>query len=188
MSSNFKGGVISATPPTITAPTDGEGGSTSGIWDIDNVFQEEGGSTWPKVTRQGGLFAWGYNSSQGGVLGQSDSTNRSSPIQVGALTTWLKAAMGYECAITTKSDGTLWTWGRNAEGQLGHGGTTAVSSPVQVGSLTNWLQIAAGRYHFLSVKTDGTLWAVGNNSVGQLGDGSTTNRSSPVQIGSLTNW
>ena len=42
MSSRFKGGVVSATPPTITAPTDGEGGSTSGIWDMDNVVQEEG--------------------------------------------------------------------------------------------------------------------------------------------------
>ena len=32
MSPRFKGGVVSATPPTITGPTGGEGGSASGVW------------------------------------------------------------------------------------------------------------------------------------------------------------
>ena len=97
MSSRFKGGVVSATPPTITAPTDGEGGSTSGIWGMDNVVQEEGGSTWPKLLKQGGIWMWGYNVV--GALGQENTTTYSSPVQVGALTTWLKMAMGYELSL-----------------------------------------------------------------------------------------
>ena len=90
MSSRFKGGVVSATPPTITAPTDGEGGSTSGIWGMDNVVQEEGGSTWPKPDFAGrGLWAWGEN--QYGGLGDGSTTNRSSPVQIGNLVTWVQA-------------------------------------------------------------------------------------------------
>ena len=176
MSSRFKGGVVSATPPTITSPTDGEGGSTSGVWYMTNVLSEEGGSTWPKLLLQGGLWGWGNNSSY------------SSPVQVGELTTWKAMALASEWAIATKSDGTLWTWGRNAQGQLGHGGTTVVSSPVQVGSLTTWLNIAGGGYHALATTTDGKLYAWGDNAVGQLGDGSTADRNAPVQIGSLTTW
>lgn len=146
------------------------------------------------VKTDGTLWAWGYNNK--GQLGLQDTANRSSPVQVGALTNWFSvAAGGYNGQYNTlaiKTDGTLWAWGYNNHGQLGvatnAGTVTGVSSPVQVGALTNWVKVVTNGDHTLAIKTDGTLWAWGYNGQGQLGLGSTTDASSPVQVGAGTSW
>jgi alpha-tubulin suppressor-like RCC1 family protein len=95
----------------------------------------------------GTLWAWGRNTQ--GQLGLSDTTDRSSPVQVGALTSW--ATLPIKSGTTTqrhtgaiKSDGTLWMWGFNYFGQLGFGDTTQRNSPVQVGSGTGWSALYIG--------------------------------------------
>ena len=95
------------------------------------------------------LWAWGYNTS--GELGLGNTTNRSSPVQVGALTTWLSIAAGDYYSMAIKTDGTMWSWGGNDAGRLGLGDTTNQSSPVQVGSLTNWYSVAGGVDHSLAI-------------------------------------
>jgi len=40
------------------------------------------------IKTSGKLYAWGYNGR--GALGQGDTTNRSSPVQVGSGTNWTK--------------------------------------------------------------------------------------------------
>ena len=134
------------------------------------------------------LWSWGSNES--GQLGLGNTTNRSSPVQVGALTTWSNVFGGTKCSFATKTDGTLWAWGFNQQGQLGLGNTTNRSSPVQVGALTDWSEAKiTNRFGItLAVKSNGTLWAWGRGGYGSLGNGNTTNRSSPVQVGALTNW
>jgi hypothetical protein len=142
------------------------------------------------VKTDGTLWSWGNNS--GGTLGLGDSgayTDRSSPVQVGALTTWSKPSMGAYWAMCTTTSGALWSWGTNADGQLGIGTTAYKSSPNQVGALTTWLTIASGTYSSpLALKTDGTLWAWGANASGQLGDGTVVSKSSPKQVGLLNTW
>jgi alpha-tubulin suppressor-like RCC1 family protein len=125
-------------------------------------------------------------------LGLNDINYRSSPVQIGSLTTW-SSSVTIPCTI--KTDGTLWAWGYNGSGQLGLGDAIDRSSPVQIGSLTTWSVYSGipgytGFTHSssLALKTDGTIWAWGNNTYGQLGLGDTINRSSPVQVGSLTTW
>jgi len=132
------------------------------------------------------LYSWGRNDS--GELGLGDTTDRSSPVQVGSLTNWSDIDGGYSYTVAIKTDGTLWSWGANGSGQLGLGDTTDRSSPLQVGSLTDWSNISSGTKQLLAIKTDGTLWSWGANNHGQLGLGDTTYRSSPVQVGSLTDW
>ena len=144
-----------------------------------------GGSLATKTN--GTLWAWGDNSS--GQLGLGNTTNYSSPKQVGALTTWSKVAGGFNgWTLAVKTDGTLWTWGTNGSGQLGHGNTTGYSSPKQVGALTGWSTVGAGDRHSVATKTNGTLWSWGLNDQGQLGLGNMTNYSSPKQIGTATTW
>ena len=138
----------------------------------------------------GTLWAWGKNTNAG-QLGDNSTSNKSSPVQVGALTTWLQISGGRYCSYGLQTNGTLWSWGNNAYGQLGLGNTTYYSSPKQVGAGTDWAGVyGAGPigYHVIAIKNNGTLWAWGRNEYGQLGDGSTTYRSSPVQIGALTTW
>ena len=139
------------------------------------------------IKTDGTLWSWGDNSN--GQLGLGNTTNYSSPKQIGLLTNWLLIASAYKNVAAIKTDGTLWTWGKNDYGQLGLGNTTYYSSPKQVGSLTNWLAIAAnGYYGFTAVKTNNTLWSWGRNTFGTLGLGNTTNYSSPKQVGALTDW
>ena len=71
-----------------------------------------------------------------GQLGQntSDTVNVSSPVQIGALTTWSKVYGAADSIFAIKTDGTLWSWGYNNNGQLGQNlsfGTNR-SSPVQI--------------------------------------------------------
>ena len=135
------------------------------------------------------LWGWGYNFY--GQLGVGNTTNRSSPAQVGSLTTWssISASPNGDHTMAIKTDGTMWGWGYGDQGQLGlNSNVYSISSPVQVGALTTWLTVSAGGYHTCAIKTDGTLWSWGRNKYGALGLSNTTYYSSPKQIGTLTTW
>lgn len=137
------------------------------------------------VKSDGTLWTCGYNLS--GTLGVGDLINRSSPTQVGGLTTWKQVSCGYAHMAAVKTDGNLWTWGRNGRGQLGNNTTSNTSSPVQV--MTACASVSCGYDRTAVVKTNGTLWICGyGNNNGALGLGATTATSSLTQIGILTNW
>jgi alpha-tubulin suppressor-like RCC1 family protein len=88
---------------------------------------------------------WSWGNGGYGSLGHNDQISRSSPTQIGALTTWSRASSGYSSAAV-KTDGTLWAWGNNATGRLGDGTTIRRSSPVQIGSGTDWVDVACGAH------------------------------------------
>jgi|18_taG_2_1085343.scaffolds.fasta_scaffold81894_1 alpha-tubulin suppressor-like RCC1 family protein len=146
----------------------------------------------------GERWVWGLNTS--GIGGLGNTTNISSPVQVGSLTDWQNTEIpngsnggdrgdfSATHVASVKSDGTLWTWGVNSVGQLGHGNTTFYSSPVQVGSLTDWKEASVGQAMTVAVKTDGTLWTCGSGGYGKLGHNNETSISSPAQVGSDTDW
>jgi alpha-tubulin suppressor-like RCC1 family protein len=94
------------------------------------------------IKTDGTLWSWGRNDS--GQLGLNDTSYRSSPVQIGALTNWLQISGTYNGDVTTalKTDGTLWSWGYNGQGQLGLGNTTSYSSPKQIGSLSTWVAVS----------------------------------------------
>jgi alpha-tubulin suppressor-like RCC1 family protein len=131
------------------------------------------------VKTNGTLFTWGYNPN--GQLGLGDTNNRSSPVQVGALTTWANVSMGFDACQGVTTSGTLFGWGY---GRTNAASNYGLASPNQVGALTNWSKPQVFRNHALNVKTDNTLWANGqNNSFGQFGNNTTTYSASPIQIG-----
>jgi alpha-tubulin suppressor-like RCC1 family protein len=137
------------------------------------------------IKTDGTLWTWGSNFFGG--LGQNNAIDRSSPIQVGALTNWSKVSVGSNMCAAIKTDGTLWTWGLGNAGRLGQNNSDNLSSPVQVGALTNWSSVTTYA-SCMATKTDGTLWSWGLNSQGNLGQYNTINLSSPVQVGGSTNW
>ena len=103
----------------------------------------------------GTLWSWGADSGTG-KLGLGTTTDRSSPVQIGALTNWKSVSAGWEFSTSIKTNGTLWTWGYNPSnsGVLGLGDTGINrSSPVQVGLLTNWIMTAAGNNFNLAITT-----------------------------------
>jgi alpha-tubulin suppressor-like RCC1 family protein len=138
------------------------------------------------VKSDGTLWTFGYNTY--GTLGQNNTNNYSSPVQVGSGTNWKYVSSVNGGFIAVKTDGTLWAWGYNSQGQLALNNTTNYSSPVQVGALNTWASVAPGYAGGFAIKTDGTLWGWGSNEKGLLGIGNTVAKSSPVQVGSDTNW
>lgn len=138
------------------------------------------------IKSDGTLWMWGDNSPHG-ELGQGDIIDRSSPVQVGSLTTWASVTAGTNHVLAIKTTGELWGWGDNGFGQLGLGNVTDYSSPVQVSALTDWSRVYTGGATG-AIKTDGTLWTWGTNTKGQLAQNDIIARSSPVQVGSLTDW
>ena len=145
----------------------------------------------------GSLWSWGYNNV--GQLGLGNTTNRSSPVQVGTLTNWKEvfgahdtggASQGRSFAI--KTDGTLWGWGHNAQGQLGDGTISNTTSPVQIGTLSTWVSASGGNGFSLVMGTtsSGTasIYSMGVNSgaLGRFGLSAPATVMSPVQLGTFS--
>lgn len=123
---------------------------------------------------------WGWGSNLRGQVGDGTTLARTSPVQVGALTSWAHVAVNLDESVTAvRTDGTLWGWGKSIIGVI----PTTTSSPVQVGSDSNWQLGAPGDAYALLLRDDNELWAAGNGGTpGALGDGDTTARYSPVLV------
>jgi alpha-tubulin suppressor-like RCC1 family protein len=136
----------------------------------------------------GTIWSWGNNAV--GALGHGDSTNRSSPTQIGTNTNWLKITCNYKMSAAIKTDGTLWTWGLGSGALMRNTGVPNLLSPAQVGALTSWANMLSnGDTVMFAVRTDGTLWGAGNSTRGALGNNTfSPPKSSPIQIGTDTNW
>jgi len=135
----------------------------------------------------GTMWSWGININNG-ILGDGTRISRSSPVQIGSLTTWSDISTGGNHCVAKKTDGTLWAWGNNQHGQIGDYTTTSRSSPVQVGAENTWLYASCGGYHNIAQKNDGTIWGWGLNGGGRWGGTTYTSASEPTQSGSLSNW
>jgi alpha-tubulin suppressor-like RCC1 family protein len=194
MSERYPGGLISKTPPAITGPTDGEGGSASGMWSLAEVAENEKAGSWPKKLLARNVFAIGRNTA--GSLGQNDVISRSSPVQVGSSSDEYEVARaGVTASYLIKKTGELYFNGSDYVGTSGLSvpSDTQYSSPTQIGALTDWSvsssKIAnASLQACAAIKTDGTLWTWGMGNNGRTGHNDTIHRSSPVQVGSLTDW
>ena len=159
-------------------------GSSSDWSIIKSQYESQYGPS-AAIKTDGTLWTWGSNIV--GALGHGDTTDRSSPTQVGALTNWSQVTISHISMLAVKTDGTLWSWGQNYFGNLGLGNATNYSSPKQVGALTNWISIS-GALNPVSIKANGTLWIWGRGLYGSTGQGNTSDLNSPTQLGALTNW
>lgn len=119
-------------------------------------------------------------------LGTWTVSETSSPIQIGAYTTYTKLGRGMAGSGAIDSQGYLFAWGPNGTAPLTYTETAAnLSSPVQIGTQTNWAKPF--------IKTDGSLWLWGNAGTGTMGlntdaPAGTYPFTTPVRVGTLTNW
>jgi alpha-tubulin suppressor-like RCC1 family protein len=166
---------------------------TSGSW-LTGVVAIAGGLYHSVALKSDGtVWTWGYN--YYGQLGNGNTTDQHTPVQVGTSGSWLTGVVAIAASpyhsLAVKGDGTVWAWGYNYYGQLGDGTSgNQRTLPVQVGTTGNWLTgvvaVAAGTDHSLALKSDTTLVAWGYNNNGQLGDGTNTQRLTPVAVSNLS--
>ncbi len=179
----------SPSPSGISSPTQIPGSWASSEYDLSRMTV---GLTGYLALKSGNtLWSWGRNNN--GQLGQNDTTDRSSPTQIGSGTDWAKVSNGpstHNRHHAIKTDGTLWAWGANSSGSLAINQPANInfSSPTQVPG-TTWKEVNASQNLFAGIKTDGTLWICGDNNDNQQMNGlpSNTHISSPVQVPG-TDW
>jgi alpha-tubulin suppressor-like RCC1 family protein len=140
------------------------------------------------ITNTGQLWTWGTNS--GGMLGNGNTNNQSSIVQVtnSASTNWATTTnsfgFGYNHGVALASDGYAWSWGNNNLGQLGTntGAVGARSTPVTILGGNIYTAITAGFGASMALTKDGKIYTWGYGSFGGLGVGDAQSKSSPVQI------
>jgi alpha-tubulin suppressor-like RCC1 family protein len=165
------------------------------------ITTSAGGTNWKQVSTEtfhtaaiktdGTLWTWGSGGS--GRLGNSVTTNVSTPITTFAGgTNWKQVDCSFDRTAAIKTDGTLWNWGNAEEGKLGNAIAAGIrSTPVTTfAGGTNWKQVSCGQNHTAAIKTDGTLWSWGSANNGTLGNGVTiATISTPVTtFAGGTNW
>ncbi len=130
------------------------------------------------IKNNGTLWAWGYNLSA--QLGNGNTANSLTPIQIGSAIDWTKVSVGAGHSMALKNNGDLYTWGKNEEGQLGIGSLDFSLTRNLIGG--NYATISAGANFSVGIKNDGTLNIAGTNLFGQLGTGTTVdvNNISPI--------
>ncbi|USK85686.1 hypothetical protein [Peribacillus asahii] len=126
---------------------------------------------------------WSFGKNQTGQLGNGNTKNQYTPVQVKGLKNVKDIAAGYNFSLALKKDGTVWMWGNPLASV-----SNPRSIPYQIKSLKNVVDIAAGEEHMIALKKDGTVWVWGNNSYGQGGIGKTSPATitNPVKVTKLS--
>lgn len=159
---------------------------------VEGMYLEGSYSCYTEPSIPGYLWAWGINDD--GELGLSDTVSRSSPVRVGALSSWIRIRIDdgrdglVGASVALRDDGTIWGWGSNRYGNIGDGTIVGKSSPVRIGTMSDWRYITINDESAFAINESNELWAWGDNTAGALGLGDTIHRSSPVQVGTLTDW
>ncbi len=123
-------------------------------------------------------LCWGSN---GGRLGNANTTDSSMPVTVanGLTFSSISAGNGHSCGVT--ADGALWCWGTNGHGELGVSAPASAISPVRAGGSLLVSEVSAAGVstgfgnHTCAIAADRlTAYCFGRNEVGQLGNGTTS--------------
>ena len=171
--------------PTLLNINDADEGQVFKLTTRDN------GATWYGVeiyNNPAGFNLWAWGMGYAGMLGQNNTTQYSSPVQIpGAGWSSIKAHNSANALFGVKTDGTLWGWGEGRFGsiypyEIPGGYNTYNSSAVQIPG-TTWKHASNAFSFSIGVKNDNTLWAWGYNAeYGAIGDNTNVSKSSPVQV------
>jgi len=132
----------------------------------------------------GDVYCWGYNGQ--GVLGQGDTTNRTSPVQVSGSWSDVACTTYAPHALLLNSSGEVYSCGYNVSGQLGQGGTADLSTFTQIATLSSISKIYAYGYNSYFINSSGQLYSCGENGNYECADGTTTDVLTPTAISGMT--
>ncbi|KPA17142.1 chromosome condensation regulator RCC1, partial [Candidatus Magnetomorum sp. HK-1] len=83
----------------------------------------------------GTVWIWGLN--EQGQLGDNTLENKTVPIKLQSVETFIAIAAGERHSMALTTDGTVWTWGLNSKGQLGNNTTIDSQIPIKANATNN---------------------------------------------------
>lgn len=129
---------------------------------LSNVTKVSAGYGHAVAISDGKLYTWGLNDEY--QLGNGNTTNVTSPTQIGTDTDWEDVACGTKHTICKKTDGTIYAFGRNMESQCGVTGSSFVTTPTACSGVTGTVhKIAASSHYSMYLNTDTDVYGVGDN-------------------------
>lgn len=161
---------------------------------VSGSYEATGYQTIHFLTDTGALYGCGYNGY--GQVGNGNTSNQLTPVQVGASQTWAKIfATGcqYTSVYAITTSGSLYSWGFNNLGQLGNGNTINQSTPqfinffggISVSKVSATIGSPNQYGHAVLLLTNGKVYTMGYGGYGQLGNASTSNSTVPFEVTSL---
>jgi len=140
------------------------------------------------VTPAWSVKCWGYNNH--GQLWDWTTSNRSTPVQVSGLTSWVEdITLWYYHTCALLITWGVKCWGHNSYGQLWDNSTTDRYTPVLISWLSSWVEgISLWYYHSCAMLDSWGIKCWGYNAHGELWDNSTTDRYTPVSVSWLSSW
>jgi alpha-tubulin suppressor-like RCC1 family protein len=137
------------------------------------------------LTRNGDVYAWGYN--EFGVIGiGSDIKFQLIPIKLSGFSgkKVILISSGFEHSLALTLEGHVFSWGRNESGQLGISKSVDFINAPKLIKLpkVSIRKISCGSSHSLLLSSDGDIYAFGKNDYGQIGNGCLRNQLFPAKI------
>gem|GEM_PF-5746899 len=133
------GGTLSSVPVQVTALT----GPVSHV--------SAGRNFSLAITRDGNAWSWGVNDY--GQLGLGDTSKRTQPTLVSAVSPVRSVSAGGFHSVFVRTDGTVWSSGYNTSGQIGDGTTTLRLTPVPAIGLSGVTSAFTGESFTLAMRT-----------------------------------
>jgi len=130
------------------------------------------------LTESNELYGWG--SGGGGFLGQGNTLNYSTPIQIPG--NWVNVISTWDTALAVNSAGGLFGWGANCYGNIGNNSDIARCCPIQIYSSGVTCLVGETGSKVVRILRGTEMRAWGHNGWGDVGDGTSAHRSSPILI------
>ena len=139
------------------------------------------------IRLDGTLFCWGRNTEH--ELGESDSVQVRTPIQVGSENDWLavEAGQGHTCGL--RQDFSAYCWGLNNSIETGLGAplgipdVTLVTAPTLLETAGDFTLLRTDTFHSCAIDREARLFCWGRAIEGQLGLGDRELRETPTLVG-----
>eukprot|EP00727_Mastigamoeba_balamuthi_P014412 m51a1_g9596 hypothetical protein (1520) ;mRNA; r:1034033-1039913 len=141
-----------------------------------------GGSHSLAITRGGGVYSWGLNTSERSdvsTLPRRAEMPNGEPVQ--------QIACGYAHTLFLTESGQVLACGLNDHGQLGIGSTKSrtTATPIQLRDAYRAAQVACGHAHSCLCTEAGDVYSWGSSTNGQLGHGDACDQSVPTLVDAL---
>jgi len=122
------------------------------------------------IARTGQMFCWGDNDDGG--LGDGTIINRSAPVAVVGLVSFVSGSANFRSSCAVATDGRGYCWGRNSAGNLGNGTTTSTTQPGLIAGERRWRQIETGGAQTCGIEAvTARTFCWGSTDLGLLGNG-----------------